>query len=63
MDGSIAELSSVTSVLEELTRRVTTLADTEASATHDELANELYAVERVLAGAQRRLVRLVDAHR
>jgi hypothetical protein len=63
MDGSIAELSSVSSVLEELTKRVTAIADVEATATHDELANELYAVERVLAGAQRRLVRLVESHR
>lgn len=63
MDGSIAELSSVSSVLEELTKRVSALADVEAAATHDELANELYAVERVLAGAQRRLVRLVESHR
>lgn len=63
MDGSIAELSSITSVLEELTKRVTALAEVEAAATHDDVAQELYAVERVLAGAQRRLVRLVDAHR
>lgn len=63
MNGSMAELSSVTSVLEELTKRVTSLADQEAAANHDEIANELYSVERVLTGAQRRLVRLVDGHR
>jgi hypothetical protein len=63
MNGSIPELSSVTSLLSELTKRVTALAELEAAARRDELANELYAVERTLSGAERRLARLIDAHR
>jgi len=58
-----AELSSLASTLDELTRRMTGLADAAASGGDDELATELFAVERALQGAQRRLRRLVDVPR
>jgi len=56
-----AELSSLSTTLGELTRRVTSLAE-QSHADHDEdLAAELYGVERALQGALRRLQRLADS--
>lgn len=55
---SRAELSSLASTLDEVTRRVTALADQARADTDDELAAELYGVERALTGALRRLRRL-----
>ncbi len=52
-----AELSSLSSTLDELTRRVTGLAEHARDAGDEELAVELFAVERSLAGALRRLLR------
>ncbi len=60
MTDPLAELSSVTSAVEELTRRVTAMADRFASEKKDDVAADLYAVERALAGATRRLARVVD---
>jgi hypothetical protein len=58
-----AELSSLTSTLDELTRRVTALAE-QAQAREDEVvAAELFGVERALAGALRRLGRLEAGRR
>jgi hypothetical protein len=53
-----AELSSLTSTLEELTRRVTRLAEQARAAADEELAVELFGVERALTGALRRLNRV-----
>lgn len=53
------ELSSLTSSLDELTRRVTSLAERARAAEDDDLAAELFGVERALTGALRRLGRLV----
>jgi hypothetical protein len=53
------ELSALTSSLEELSRRITDLA--ERAGTDDELAAELFAIERALSGALRRLHRLASA--
>lgn len=53
-----AELSSLTSALGELTRRVAGMAESAASGRDEELSSELFAVERALRGAQRRLERL-----
>lgn len=58
-----AEISSLASTLEELTRRVTSLADQAQRAEDDETAHELFGVERSLQGALRRLRRLADARR
>jgi hypothetical protein len=61
MPRSLAELSSVATALEELRRRVSTIADRAAADHDDETASELYAVERALTGAERRLGR-ITAH-
>lgn len=58
-----AELSSVTTSLDELTRRVATIAESAADDDTDPLAVELYEVERTLQGAHRRLVRILDERR
>jgi hypothetical protein len=58
MPVPFAELSSVATALDELTRRIVTIADQAASDHDDETASELFAVERALRGANRRLGRL-----
>ena len=58
----VAELSSVASALDELTKRVSDIAKT-ASDEHDDAATELFAAERALRGAQRRLAKLSDPRR
>ena len=62
MPAPIAEFSSVATALEELTRRVVVIADQAASDHDDETASELFAVERALRGANRRLGRLTAPH-
>jgi len=52
------ELSSLISTLDELTRRVTALAEQARSSEQDSVASELFGVERALTGALRRLGRL-----
>ena len=59
MDTDLAELSSISSSIDQLTRRVTGLVDVAVAGKHDDVAVELMAVERALAGAGRRLERLV----
>lgn len=59
MTTSPAELSSVTTALEELTRRVSAMADGYASARREDLAGELYAVERQLLNSTRRLNKVI----
>jgi hypothetical protein len=61
MTASSAELSSLATALDELTTRITAIADSYASDDRDELAADLYAVERALIGAQRRLTKVIDA--
>jgi hypothetical protein len=53
-----AELSSLSTALDELTRRVTVHAESANAAEDEEAARELFAVERALANANRRLARL-----
>ncbi|MGH9043866.1 MAG: hypothetical protein ACRDVP_03340 [Acidimicrobiales bacterium] len=52
------EIASVLTTLEELSKRVSSLADAAVADDRDE-ATELVAVERALLGASRRLRRLV----
>jgi len=59
--GNAAELSSLTTALDEMTKRVTAMADAYAEARREDLAGELYAVERQLANAVRRLGKVVDS--
>jgi hypothetical protein len=53
-----AELSSLATALDELTRRVTAHADSANATTDEETARELFAIERALTTANRRLARL-----
>ena len=57
--GSTAELSSLATALDELTRRVTVHADAADAGKDEELSKELFAIERAVAGASRRLTRLL----
>lgn len=54
------QLSSVSTALAELTRRVTEMAEVLAAADREDLAGELFEVERSLLAAGRRLGRVVD---
>jgi hypothetical protein len=58
----MAELSSVATALEELLRRVTTIAETVGGSDREIVTAELYEVERTLGAAHRRLARLLDRY-
>jgi hypothetical protein len=55
-----AHLSSLSTALDELTARVTAIADDLAGAPREDMAADLYEVERNLQAAARRLHALVD---
>jgi HAMP domain-containing protein len=57
-----AEIGSLATTLEELTRRVSSLADA-AHADDEETAVELFGIERSLSGALRRLKKLAEPPR
>jgi hypothetical protein len=61
--SELSELSSVASSIDQLARRVTTLADAAIAAKRDQLGADLVAVERALLGAVRRLERLLASGR
>ncbi len=61
MAASSAELSSLATALDELNRRVTAHAEAAQAVKDEETANELFAVERALDRANRRLARLALA--
>jgi hypothetical protein len=61
--SELSELSSIASSLEQISRRVTALADAATEAKRDEIAANLIAVERALLGAVRRLERLLASGR
>jgi hypothetical protein len=52
------ELSSLSTALSELTRRVASIAEAAAADRADDVASELFAIERSLTAALRRLDRL-----
>ena len=58
MAATSAELSSLATALDELTRRVTVHAESADSAKDEETTRELFAIERSLTSANRRLSRL-----
>jgi hypothetical protein len=58
MPVPLGELSSVSTALDELTRRLVAIADQAAAEHDDDTASQLFAVERALKGAGRRLQRL-----
>jgi hypothetical protein len=55
-----AELSSVSSLLDEILLRLNAMGDSLSASERDRLGNDLFEVERNLGAARRRLVRLVD---
>ena len=55
-----AEISSLTSTLQELNERVTAMAETAQGHGNEDMAHELVAVERALGGALRRLRRFAQ---
>ncbi len=61
MSAPVADLSSLSTALEELTRRVGALAESAESAKDEETSNELFAVERALRSAHRRLQKLTTS--
>ena len=54
-----SELSSLTGLIEQVTDRISKMADQASAAKEDETATELFAIERALAGAKRRLNRFL----
>ncbi|MHB8681894.1 MAG: hypothetical protein ACYDA2_07350 [Acidimicrobiales bacterium] len=58
MSAERSELSSLTTALADLTRRIGSIAEGAAARADDELSSELFAVERALNGARRRLERI-----
>jgi hypothetical protein len=50
----------MSSTLDELTRRVGAMAEEAAGSGEDELANELFGIERALGGALRRMRRMAE---
>ena len=54
---SDAELSSLSSTLKELNDRVSAMAESAQASGNEDMARELFAVERALGGALRRLGR------
>jgi HAMP domain-containing protein len=58
-----SELASIVDSIEALARRVGKMGDAARALKNDGTASELYAVERALTGATRRLSRLVKATR
>jgi hypothetical protein len=53
------ELSSLASSLDQVAQRVTAIADEHAHTPREDVAHELYEIERVLQAALRRLEKLV----
>ena len=54
-----SELSSLTALIEQVTDRITKMADQASADKEEEVATELFAIERALTGAKRRLVRFL----
>ena len=59
MELDAAHLSSLSSALADLANRITTLADGYQGSTREDVAADLYEVERQLQAADRRLRTLV----
>ena len=61
--SALPELSSVSTLLDEILQRVTVISAHLDPAERDSLSTELLEVERALGTAQRRLHRLLDTRR
>jgi hypothetical protein len=57
-DSDAAELSSLASLLDDVTRRVTAMAERHAGAGNDEISSPLFDAERALRQAGRTLERV-----
>lgn len=60
MAKSPAELSSISAALDELSERIAKIAEQMSGSGQNDIAYELFEVERSLTPAQRRLARLVS---
>ena len=60
MSNEGPELSSLATALDDLSRRVTTMAERRADGEPDDVAAGLFEVERSLREARRRLKKVVD---
>jgi hypothetical protein len=58
-----SELSSMAKTIEDLAKRVASMGDAAQASRDDQVAHELYAVERALIGAARRITRLIAPER
>ena len=63
MPANRAELSSIASTLDQLAQRVGAMGEASRAAKEEDVANELFTVERTLSGAQRRLARMLERTR
>jgi hypothetical protein len=61
MAATAAELSSLATALDEITRRISDHAEAADAEKDEEVASELFAIERSLTSANRRLARLTVA--
>jgi len=61
MANTAAELSSLATAVDEITRRITAHAEAAEAQKDEEVASELFAIERSLTSANRRLARLTVA--
>jgi phage shock protein A len=61
--STAAEISSLSSTLQELNERVTAMAESALARGDEDMAHELIAVERSLGGALRRLRRFAQGQR
>lgn len=59
MPTDLAELSSIASSLDQITRRVGAIAEHASTDGDETVSGELFSVERAIKGATRRLERLV----
>ncbi|MDQ2651085.1 MAG: hypothetical protein M3Z03_16215 [Actinomycetota bacterium] len=60
MELDVAQLSSLSSSLDQLTQRITSMAEGFAGAPREDLAADLYDIERHLNAASRRMRTLLD---
>ena len=61
MSSNVAELATVRSQVEELTRRVEVVADQYRDTADSQLAADLYTAERQLIGARRAIEKVITS--
>jgi hypothetical protein len=63
MPADRSELSSIATLLDQLTARISAMGESAQRDKEDAVANELFAIERALVGAGRRISRLFAPQR